>query len=231
MSETARLSAHGVSASFRDEDDRPFQVLDAVDFAPAPGRLTVITGASGSGKSTLFNLLSGLLPPTEGEVRFDGRSITALGESARDRWRRETLGLVFQGFHLVDELGPRQNVTIPALFDAFTDRRYRGRAEALLDRLGVPARRRTLHGMSRGERQRVAVARALLFDPPVILADEPTASLDAGSGAGVLAILRDLAGEGRTVVIVSHDAMALSMADAAFRLAAGRLQRMGEVTA
>ncbi len=228
MSEGARLSAHGLSASFRDEDGRRFEVLDAVDFAPAPGRFTVITGASGSGKSTLFNLLSGLLPPRAGEVRFDGRGISALGEGARDRWRRVSLGLVFQNFHLLDELGPVQNVTVPALFGAFSDRRYRPRAEALLDRLGVPGGRRTLHGMSRGERQRVAVARALLFDPPVVLADEPTASLDAVSGAGVLAILRDLAREGRTVVVVSHDPSALSMADTAFRLGAGKLEPMAE---
>lgn len=231
MSDAKRLSAHRLSAAFRDEDGHRIEVLDAVDFAPAPGELTVITGPSGSGKSTLFNILAGLLAPTGGEVRFGGENVTTLGEGARDRWRRRSLGLVFQNFNLIDELGPLENVTVPALFGALTTHAHRPRAQALLERFGVPVRRRSLHGMSRGERQRVAVARALLFDPPVILADEPTASLDAAAGGSVLSVLRDLAKEGRTVVVVSHDPAALAMADAAFRLSGGKLRNLAEVAA
>jgi putative ABC transport system ATP-binding protein len=224
VSEHRTLRAVEVSAAFRDADGHRIEVLDAVDFAPAPGAVTVVTGPSGSGKSTLFNVLAGLVPPTSGSIVFDGLDITALAESRRDRWRRMSLGLVFQNFNLIDELGPLDNVTVAALFASFTAGAHRRRGEALLERLGVPTRRRSLAGMSRGERQRIAVARALLFDPPVILADEPTASLDRAAGSAVAAILTDLARGGRTVVVVSHDPVVIAAADRVLRLSSGRLE-------
>ena len=100
--------------AFRDSDGRIFNVLDSVDFAPTPGQLTALVGASGSGKSTLLNVLSGLIRPDEGRITFDGTDVSKLSEARRDRWRRDHIGLVFQNFHLIEELSPRDNVMVAA---------------------------------------------------------------------------------------------------------------------
>jgi putative ABC transport system ATP-binding protein len=172
-----------------------------------PGSLLSVTGPSGSGKSTFLYAIGGLLRPQRGLVLWDGRDILSEGESARDRWRRHTVGFAFQDFHLLAELTPLQNVLLPASFERFiADRATRERAVALLDHFSVPQARKSTASLSRGEQQRVAIARALLFDPPVILADEPTASLDAKAGEVVIEILLQLsAREGRTVIAISHD--------------------------
>jgi putative ABC transport system ATP-binding protein len=173
---------------------------------PAGAQLAV-TGPSGSGKSTFLYAIGGLIRPQRGRVLWAGRDILREAESARDRWRRHTVGFAFQDFHLLAELTPLQNVLLPASFERFaTGRAIRARAAELLDHFGVPQARKSTASLSRGEQQRVAIARALLFDPPVILADEPTASLDAKSGAVVIDILLQLsAREGRTVIAISHD--------------------------
>ncbi len=138
---------------------------------------------------------------------WDEHDILGFPEAKRDRWRRHTIGFVFQDFHLLPDLTPLQNVLLPASFERFAfDSTTRARAIALLDRFAVPQARLTTAHLSRGEQQRVALARALLYDPPVILADEPTASLDASAGALVVDTLAQLAiEEGRTVIAVSHD--------------------------
>jgi putative ABC transport system ATP-binding protein len=171
------------------------------------GSLLAVTGPSGSGKSTFLYAIGGLLRPRRGRVLWDGHDLLAQAEAARDRWRRRTVGFVFQDFHLLPELTPLQNVLLPASFEAIsTSRAIRERAIALLDRFSVPQKRRSTAVLSRGEQQRVALARALLFDPPVILADEPTASLDAASGAIVIDILAQMSlTDGRTVIAISHD--------------------------
>jgi putative ABC transport system ATP-binding protein len=172
-----------------------------------PGSLFAVTGPSGSGKSTFLYAVGGLIRVQGGTVLWDGRDILALPEAERDRWRRHTIGFVFQDFHLLPELTPLQNVLLPASFERFAiGPAIRARAVALLDRFAVPRARSTTAHLSRGEQQRVALARALLYDPPVILADEPTASLDAEAGAVVVETLAQLADkEGRTVIAVSHD--------------------------
>ena len=226
------LSAEALTVTFSDADGRPFEVLDSLDFAPVPGRLTAVIGASGSGKSTLLNALSGLIRPAAGRVLFDGKDVSQLGEGRRDRWRRDHIGLVFQDFHLIEELSPRDNVLVAAWFDRLSAAKLRGRANSLLEGLGVPARRNTLHGLSRGEQQRVAIARALMFDPPIILADEPTASLDRTAGKAVASQLGDLARrDGRTVVVVTHDQDMIAAADAVMELAHGRLAQPDAVQA
>jgi putative ABC transport system ATP-binding protein len=171
------------------------------------GSLLAVTGPSGSGKSTFLYAIGGLLRPERGHVLWDRRDILSEAESARDRWRRHTVGFAFQDFHLLPELTPLQNVLLPASFERFTsDRVLRERALSLLEHFSVPQARKSTAGLSRGEQQRVAIARALLFDPPVILADEPTASLDAKAGAVVIEILLQLsARDGRTVIAISHD--------------------------
>lgn len=181
--------------------------LEIADLTVEPGALLAITGPSGSGKSTLLYAIAGLLRPARGSILWDGRDILGLAEAARDRWRRHHIGFAFQDFHLLPELSPLANVLLPASFERFTaSPALRARGVALLDRFGVPETRVSTGTLSRGEQQRVALARALLFDPPVILADEPTASLDAAAAARVAESLVDLSrAEGRTVIAVSHD--------------------------
>jgi putative ABC transport system ATP-binding protein len=181
--------------------------LEIAQLGVPAGSLLAVTGPSGSGKSTFLYAIGGLLRPQRGAVLWNGRDILSEGESARDRWRRHTVGFAFQDFHLLPELTPLQNVLLPASFERFTTARaIRERAAALLDHFAVPQARKSTASLSRGEQQRVAIARALLFDPPVILADEPTASLDAKAGAVVIDILLQLSSrDGRTVIAISHD--------------------------
>lgn len=218
---SALLVAERLKLSFRDASGTPFPVLDLPSFVPPTGATTVVRGPSGSGKSTLLYVLAGLLPPEHGTVRFDGADIYALRESRRDAWRREHVGFVFQDFHLLPELSPLANVTVAATF-ARSRGDHAKRARALLERFGVPVERSSVDLLSRGERQRVAIARALLFDPPLILADEPTASLDDDAGATVIEALGKLAVTGKTVVVVTHDARALAIADLHLTLEHGR---------
>ncbi len=214
------LVAEELQLSFRDASGGTFPALDLPHFAPKAGALTAVRGPSGCGKSTLLYVLAGLLPPDRGTVRFGDVDIYTLGEGRRDRWRRESIGFVFQDFHLLPELSPLANVAIAATFGGHRAN-VAARARALLEQLGVPHSRRSVELLSRGEQQRVAIARALLFDPPLILADEPTASLDDVAGAAVLDVLATLARAGKTVVIASHDPKALALAEATLVLEHG----------
>lgn len=215
------LIAERVGLSFADSGGKSFTVLDIERFAPSPGKITAVSGPSGSGKSTLLYVLAGLLLPQAGRVLFEGADIYALSERRRDAWRRTRIGIIFQDFHLVSELSPLGNAMLPATFGRAPG--VRERVRRLLAELNVPAARSTVELLSRGERQRVAVARALAFDPPVVLADEPSASLDRAATAELLAILARLAGEGRTVVLATHDPDLLAKAHARHRLEHGRL--------
>ncbi len=215
------IAAEGIELSFPDRKGVPFTVLAFERFVPKRGEVTAVTGASGSGKSTLLYVMAGLLPPGQGRVLHDGADIYGFGESRRDAWRRRTIGFVFQDFHLIPELSVLANAALPATFAGGAG--IRARAAETLKTLGVPTDRRSVDELSRGERQRVAIARALAFDPPVILADEPTASLDADAAGDVRAILRRLAADRRTVVAVTHDPAIIDEADAVFRLEHGRI--------
>ncbi len=169
------------------------QVIADIPHLTIPaGELTVLAGPSGSGKSTLLYLLAGLLAPQKGSVAWGGVDLARQGEAARDRWRLANAGFIFQTFNLIDELSPLDNVLLPVWFGGTSAGARRERAQALLDRFGVPGNRSRAGLLSRGEQQRVAIARALLLDPKVIFADEPTASLDAATGAIVAETLDDL---------------------------------------
>lgn len=205
------LVAEGIDLAFKDSGGQAFTVLAVPHLAPEPGKVTAISGPSGSGKSTLLYVLAGLLPPQSGTVLYDGTDIYRMSETRRDAWRRNRIGFIFQDFHLISELSPLANVTLPASFGRAPG--VRERARKLLEQLGVPTDRKTIELLSRGERQRVAVARALAFDPPVILADEPSASLDRAATAELVGVLANLAGEGRTVVVATHDPDILARAD------------------
>ncbi|OSQ38543.1 hypothetical protein TMES_10420 [Thalassospira mesophila] len=182
-------------------------ILSLPHLAIAPGTLLGVAGPSGSGKSSLLYLLSGLLRPTKGSVHWGDTDLTSLSEGACDGWRRRHVGFIFQDFHLIGELAPLENVLLPAGFHGWRiPADLRKRATTLLDLVGVPTNRGSVADLSRGEQQRVAIARALLFDPPILLADEPTASLDAVAADNCADILFANARENnRTLIVVSHD--------------------------
>ncbi|WP_026783111.1 ABC transporter ATP-binding protein [Pleomorphomonas koreensis] len=200
----------------------PVLAIDALSI-PAGGRLAV-TGASGSGKSTFVNLISGLTRPDRGTIAWRDTDIATLSESGRDRWRAANVGLVMQEFHLFPGLAAIDNVLLPARLAHAATAEVKTRALDLLARVGLSRPGQSVETMSRGEMQRVAVARALLRRPGVIIADEPTASLDAEAGAEVGRLLIELADqEGATLIVVSHDERLTERLGRRIRLAAGRV--------
>lgn len=201
------LRFSGVRVDHRDGDGRPFRVLDTPEFTVSPGALIGLRGPSGSGKTSLLHLAAGLFSPDAGSVAWGDLAISSLPGTARDRWRRETVGFVFQDFHLVPELDVLANITLPASFSGWrrTDSQI-SHATALAGRMGLTDLRRRAAVLSRGEQQRVAIARALFNAPALILADEPTASLDPVHAAEVGSLLVEVAKEsGATLLCASHD--------------------------
>jgi putative ABC transport system ATP-binding protein len=206
--------------------------LAGVDLAFAPGTFTAVMGPSGSGKSTFLNCAAGLERPTGGRVFVDGQDITDWDENDRTRLRRERIGFVFQGFHLMPYLTAEQNVGLPLRLAGHREDRVR--VSSLLERVGIADRGRHLpDALSGGQQQRVAIARALVTDPAVVLADEPTGALDSTTARDVLALLRDSVDAlGQTVVMVTHDPVAASYADSVvFLVDGGVAGRMGQPTA
>ena len=218
------LIAENLAIIYRDAQGADFTALDIPALTFTAGKLTTISGPSGCGKSTLLCGISGLAQTRTGKVYYGGQDILALKSQARDRFRRENIGFVFQDFQLIRELSARENVLLPARFDHFfLPAALNARAKALLEELGVPERA-SVSVLSRGEAQRVALARALLRNPPIILADEPTASLDTTAAAAVIARLSALAHEGgKLVVAVTHDPALIAASDQNIRLDHGRI--------
>jgi putative ABC transport system ATP-binding protein len=220
------LACDDIVVSFADARGQRFRAVDIESVRFEPGRLHVVSGPSGSGKSTLLYAIAGLAELESGRVSFGSDVLSDLSEAKRDSWRRQHVGMVFQSFHLIPELNAEDNVLLPAFFGSF---RASGvqleRAQYLLEKLGVPAGRGAVARLSRGEQQRVGLARALLFDPPIVLADEPTASLDAEAAATVTAMLKRMAvDENRTIVAVSHDPAVIERADRLVTMEHGRLR-------
>jgi ABC-type lipoprotein export system ATPase subunit len=198
-------------------------VLAGVDLEVAPGELVAVVGRSGSGKSTLLHLLGGLDRPDAGRIEVRGRPVTGASERELSALRRETIGFVFQFFHLLPELDGEANVLLPARLPG-APRGAGRRGLALIDRLGLSdVARLAPHQLSGGEQQRFAIARALVADPALVLADEPIGNLDDVAGAEVLDLLRSIADEGRGVVMVTHQAEATARADRVLLLEGGRL--------
>lgn len=200
------------------------EALRSVSHAFEPGLVTAVTGPSGSGKSTLLNLLAGFDRPTSGEVTLGGDSLGALHERELARIRLHRFGFVFQASNLIAVLPALSNVAFPMGLAGVARGRREARATELLERFGVSHRATALPSrLSGGERQRVALARALANDPDVVFADEPTGNLDRASGAEVVAALQEVAEDGRTVVVVTHDPEVASAAHVRLRLVDGRL--------
>jgi putative ABC transport system ATP-binding protein len=190
----------------------------------ASGERVAVVGPSGSGKSTFVNLITGLERAAGGSIIWDGIELVGLGEGARDRWRSETIGLVMQDFHLFPGLSALENVLLPARLAGVAKPDVIARAKSLITRVGLSRANQDVATMSRGEMQRVAVARAVLRRPGVIVADEPTASLDADSGAAVTGLLLDLAREEQcTLVVVTHDHRLMDGLDRRIGLDAGQI--------
>ena len=193
--------------------------LDGLTFEAAEGELVVVLGPSGCGKTTLLSCLAGLRTPTSGMIRFDGREVTALAGQALAAYRRHTVGVVFQAFNLIPSIDARSNVMIPLRLAGIPRRVARARADELLAMVGLDTRSHHRPGqMSGGQQQRVAIARALVQDPPLVVADEPTAHLDYIQVEGVLRIIRDIAGPGRVVLVATHDERITQLADKVIEL-------------
>jgi ABC-type lipoprotein export system ATPase subunit len=199
------------------------RVLDGVDLDVGAGELVAVTGRSGSGKSTLLNIVGTLDRPDAGSVEVCGVRLDGAPESALAPLRRDRIGFVFQSFHLLPELTGLENVLLPARLNGRGPALERGRR--LVEQLGLgEAAERLPAVLSGGEQQRLAIARALVNDPRLVLADEPTGNLDTDSGVAVLRLLRAIADEGRAVLLVTHELEATRRADRVLRLERGRLR-------
>src|SRR3954471_20429733 len=199
------------------------RVLDGTDLDVARGEIVAVLGRSGSGKSTLLHVLGGLDRPQAGTVEVAGERVTGAGERRLSALRRRHVGFVFQFFHLLPELSGEANVLLAGrVRGAHPEASERG--VALIERLGLREVAGSLpHQLSGGEQQRFAIARALVNDPALLLADEPTGNLDGEAAAEVLRLLRAGADEGRAVVMVTHEAAATAIADRVLRLDEGKL--------
>lgn len=215
------LSADRATVSYGQGRAR-VSALNEVSIEFHPGELALITGPSGSGKTTLLSVLGCLLQPDAGRVFVNGVEATCLNEDRRTELRRRHVGFIFQAFRLFHSLSALENVTLSA---EIAGRDGKERARELLSLVGMESKKNLLpKALSGGEQQRVAIARALLANPPVLLADEPTASLDSAAGRGICEILRDLAiKQGRLVVVVSHDPRWAAFAHRTATLEDGRL--------
>ncbi|AHH20500.1 putative ABC transporter, ATP-binding protein [Nocardia nova SH22a] len=200
------------------------RALDGISLRIEAGEFTSIIGPSGSGKSTLLHLLGALDSPDSGSIRFRGEEIGALDDTRQSEFRRHQVGFVFQFFNLLPTLSAWENVAVPKLLDGTGLRKAKPRALELLERVGLGERAEHRPAeLSGGQMQRVAVARALIMDPPLILADEPTGNLDSATGAAILELLGDIAGAGNSVVMVTHDMGAVEYCDRVITLRDGRI--------
>jgi putative ABC transport system ATP-binding protein len=218
------IRARGLGKVYR-EGAAELRALQNVDLDVRAGELTLLMGPSGSGKTTLLSILGCILRPSEGTLEVHGENISALAERELPRIRRERIGFVFQGFNLFPALTAAENVTLALDVRGVRGTTAKRCAEELLAEVGLAEKINAYPSdLSGGQKQRVAIARALAGDPPILLADEPTAALDSTSGRAVIELLQKLArGHGRAVVIVTHDPRVLSFGDRIIHLEDGRI--------
>jgi putative ABC transport system ATP-binding protein len=222
---SAAVAAHNLVRRYGDGDSA-VEAVRGVSLEIPTGQFTAIMGPSGSGKSTLMHLLAGLDRPTEGTVEIAGEDITSMSDKKLTLLRRKHIGFVFQAFNLVPTLTAEENVTLPlSIAGRKIDRRW---VDSVISRVGLDERRSHRPAqMSGGQQQRVAVARALVAEPTVLFADEPTGNLDSRSSAEVIALLREASSAyGQTIVMVTHDGVAAESADRVIYLADGRVEEI-----
>jgi putative ABC transport system ATP-binding protein len=215
------LQAIGIKRTFG-KGSGAVHALRGADLSIPRGRLVALRGRSGSGKTTLLNLLGALDHPSEGVIYVDGLEITGLAEKQRDQLRRKEMGLIFQSFALVPYMSAYENVEFALRIAGVSAHEYRSMAEEALDFVGLKSRiKHRPFEMSGGEQQRVAIARAIAHKPSLLLADEPTAELDSRMGLQVLKVFKDLAQQGMTIILTTHDPAIMEIVDQVYALEDG----------
>jgi len=202
-------------------------VLEDITLQVQPGEYVSVVGPSGSGKSTLLNMITGIDRPTGGEVSVGGEAVHELSENQLARWRGRNVGVIFQFFQLLPTLTVLENVMLPMDFcDVYRRRERKERALHMLEQVGIAEHAHKLpSGLSGGEQQRAAIARALVNDPPLVVADEPTGNLDTATAAEVFALFEGLVAQGKTLIVVTHDRSLSARTKRVLHLLDGRLHR------
>ena len=210
--------------------DSVVHALDSVSFEIYEGEFCAIVGTSGSGKSTLLNMLAGLEKPTKGEVVIAGRHVEEMKEDELVRFRRENVGFIFQSFHLIGTMNALENVAMPLMFKGEPRKTRLKKAERMLDLVNLTKHKKHLpNQMSGGQQQRVGVARALVADPQIIFADEPTGNLDSHTSEDVMRLMQRIVREqNRTLVMVTHDNHLAEFADRIFHISDGKIVQIEE---
>ena len=206
------------------QGDLTIEVLKSIDLTVSPGEFIALQGASGSGKSTLMHILGLLDRPSSGRYLFQGQNVAQLADDRLSELRNQQFGFIFQSFYLVPYVTALENVLLPGLYSATPTRQLRQRAQQLLEQVGLADRMHFRPSqLSGGQQQRVAMARALINDPPLLLADEPTGQLDSTTSAGIMELLREMHHQGRTVILVTHEAEVSAAAERIIVLHDGRI--------
>ncbi|MEX2392865.1 MAG: ABC transporter ATP-binding protein [Actinomycetota bacterium] len=206
--------------------------LAGVDFVVDDGEFVAVMGPSGSGKSTLLHIVGGLDSPDRGTVLLDGTELSTMTRAELAEARRRQIGFVFQFFNLVPVLTVVENITLPAILDGRSESAFEAKLDQVLERFGLSEHRDRLPAqLSGGEQQRVAISRALINEPSVVLADEPTGNLDRSSGADVMKLFRELHAQGQTIIVVTHDPSVASFAQRVVFMRDGELVDEAKITA
>ena len=209
---------------YNEGEEREVRALDGVSLQIDRGEFVAVVGQSGSGKSTLMNVLGLLDIPTYGEYHLDGQDVTTLSDKEQAHTRNKEIGFIFQGYNLIPALSAYENVELPLIYQGVKASQRRERIQDAMERVSLWERRdHKPTEMSGGQQQRVAIARAIATRPPIIMADEPTGALDSKTGRHVLEILRELNGEGSTIILITHDDGIASQARRRVRLSDGRI--------
>ena len=222
------IELHQVVKQYKGKASR-VTALKGIDLRIGAGEFVAVLGKSGAGKTTLVNLISGIDRPTSGEIRVAGTAVHALSEDDRAAWRGRNVGVVFQFFQLLPTLTVLQNVMLPMDFAGrYSLREQKERAMHLLDQVGIADHAHKLpSAMSGGQQQRIAIARALANDPPVLLADEPTGSLDSATANEVLSVFEELVRQGKTMLVATHDRDVMKRARRTVLLSDGEIMNDG----
>ena len=226
VSTAPALVVEGLRKTFESTDDEqvPVRALRGLDMQVGRGEFVAVMGPSGCGKSTLLNLIAGLESPTDGSIEVDGEAIEDLSDDRLAVMRRKHIGIVFQFFNLLEGMSVLENVSLPMVVGGRSRKQAESKALDLLDLLGIADKARKTPGvLSGGQRQRLSIARALANEPTLLLADEPTGSLDSEGGAEVLGLFRRLHEGGQTIVMVTHDDGVAASADRIVRMRDGRI--------
>ena len=224
----AVIHAQGLGKVYSPGTQAEVVALDGVDLDIRDGEFVAIMGPSGSGKSTLMNLIGCLDTPSSGRYLCDGEDVATLDAEARARLRRDKIGFVFQGFHLLPRMSALENVALPMGYVGVSPDERRSRAQAALESVGLGERAgHRPNELSGGQQQRVAIARALINEPPILLADEPTGALDSRTGEEILSLFKQLQQRGHTVVLITHDADVAAHCDRVFVMRDGRMHEEG----